>query len=841
MRRFNVTGMSCAACSARVERAVSALSGVKSCSVNLLTGKMTVEGAATGEEIVAAVIAAGYGASLEGETPKKQEKANNSLQNTAKNALIWRLALSFGALVPLMYLTMGAVMWGAPLPAPLAANPLAIALIELLLSLFVMAVNRRFFENGFRGLLHRAPNMDTLVSLGSGASFLYSVAIVFLMSAKYVSGTPEAAHHYLHELYFESAAMILALITVGKALEERAKGKTTSAVKELISLTPKTATVIIDGKECEIPASDIKVGDVFVVRPGEAVPTDGVVLFGEGGVDESALTGESIPVYKALGDTVLAASVNKSGYLRCEATRVGSDTAIAAVIRMVEDATATKAPIAKVADKVSGVFVPVVMGIALIATVINLIALGDFGYALGRGISVLVISCPCALGLATPVAVMVGSGVGARCGVLYKSAEALELAARASAVLLDKTGTVTRGEPSVTDVIPMGVDGDELLSVAASIEYKSEHPLARAIVDYAASRVKISEVTGFSAIAGAGVAASLDGREIYGASFDFIKTRALVTDEVRSLYERLADEGKTPLFFLRDGELIGVIAVADTIRADSREAVEELHKMGLSVIMLTGDNARTAAATRRAVGVDEVISGVLPDGKEAVVRRLQEKGRVVMVGDGINDAPALARADVGIAIGGGTDIAIESADVVLMRDRLRDVPRALRLGRATLAKIYGNLAFAFIYNIIGIPLAAGAFTPVFGWSLSPMFGALAMSLSSFSVVTNALTLGTFTAKEERREKKREMLEKTDMYVQKTVEKEENQMKFTMKIKGMMCPHCEARVKNTLLSLEGVESAEVSHEQGTAEVTGNTTAEILTAAVMGAGYEVLSVE
>ncbi len=841
MKKYNVKGMSCAACSSRVERAVSSLLGVESCSVNLLTGKMSVDGVATSEEIIAAVTKAGYEAALEEDAPKTKEKVNDSLHNSGIKSLIWRLALSFAALVPLMYLSMGFVMWGAPLPSVLRDNPMSIALIEMLLSFFVMTVNARFFKNGFLGIVRRAPNMDTLVSLGSGASFIYSLAIIFLMSAEYVHGSPDSASHYLHELYFESAAMILALITVGKALEERAKGKTTNAVRELISLTPKTATVIADGEERELPIEEIKVGDVFIIRPGDVVPTDGIVIFGEGGVDESALTGESMPAYKSVGDSVLAASVNKSGFLRCRATKVGADTAIAAVIRMVEDATATKAPIAKVADKVSGVFVPVVMAIALLAMVINFIALGNFGYSLGRGIAVLVISCPCALGLATPVAVMVGSGVGAKCGILFKSAEALELSARPSVVLLDKTGTVTKGEPGVTDVIPMGVGENELLYVAASLEYPSEHPLARAIVDYAGGRVEISEVSDFEAIAGAGVKAVVGGKEAYGASFDFLCGKTHVSDEVRSLYEKLADGGKTPLFFLYDGMLIGAIAVADTLREDSIEAIAELHEMGLSVTMLTGDNFRTATALGREAGVDEVISGVLPDGKESVVRRLKERGRVIMVGDGINDAPALARADVGMAIGGGTDIAIESADVVLMRDRLRDVPRALRLGRATLSKIYGNLAFAFVYNIVGIPLAAGAFTHLFGWSLSPMFGALAMSLSSFSVVMNALGLSGFKRAEERRDKKRKNTKKLNTGVQEPTKQEINNMKFTIKIRGMMCPHCEARVKSQLLAVEGVASVTVSHESGTAEIIGNCNAEALTRAVVDAGYEVLSVE
>lgn len=833
--------MSCAACAARVEGAVSSLSGVEVASVNLLTGSLSVEGAALEEEIISAVKRAGYGIVCESENKEKQEKANNDLQNSERRHLILRLVLSFAALVPLMYLSMGYVMWGAPIPAFLAKEPIAVAVLQMLLSLFVLVVNGKFFKNGFLGLVRGAANMDTLVSLGSGASFIYSVAVIFLMISENAGGATGAVGHYLHELYFESAAMILALITVGKALEERAKGKTTSAVRELINLKPKVATVIIDGREVEIPTSEIKVGDIFILRPGDVVPTDGVVIFGDGGVDESPLTGESIPVYKTVGDSVLAASVNKSGFLRCEATKVGKDTAIAAVIRMVEDATATKAPIAKVADKVAGVFVPVVMSISLLAVIINFICLGDFGYSLGRGIAVLVISCPCALGLATPVAVMVGSGVGARLGILFKSAEALELSARATTVLLDKTGTVTKGEPEVTDVIPIGCDEVRLLDCAASVEYPSEHPLGRAIVAYAEGRAVISPVTGFNAIPGAGVRAMLEDGEIIGASFDYISTLTDLGEDVSALYKRLADEGKTPLFFLLDGTLIGVIAVADTLREDSAIAVSELNKMGIFTVMLTGDNERTAMAIGNKLGVNEVISGVLPDGKEAVVRRFQENGRVIMVGDGINDAPALVRADVGIAIGAGTDIAIDSADVVLMRNRLSDVPRALRLGRETLGKIYGNLAFAFIYNIIGIPLAAGAFTPLFGWSLSPMFGALAMSLSSLSVVSNALTLTGFERGKRGCDRATDIIQNLDTGASKTREKETKSMKFTMKIKGMMCPHCEARVKSVLLSADGVASAIVSHESGEAVVEGNCNTETLIKAVTDAGYEVLSIE
>ena len=841
MKNYNVTGMSCAACSARVERAVRAIPGVESCAVNLLTESMSVAGDVPDSEIIAAVTAAGYGASLKDAQSKNAKNANNSLQTSENKSLVTRLVLSLVGIVPLMYLSMGYVMWDAPLPEALIANPIAIALVQMLLSIFVMLVNGKFFISGFMGVVHRAPNMDTLVSLGSGASFVYSVAVVFMMSAEYAGGSAAMANHYLHELYFESAAMILALITVGKALESRAKGRTTDAIKGLIDLSPKTATLLKDGKEVRVPVGEIKVGDVFIVRPGESIPTDGVVLEGEGGVDEAALTGESIPAYKTAGSEVLAATVNKTGFLRCEARRVGSDTAIAGVIKMVEEATATKAPIAKIADRVSGIFVPVVTAIALLAVLINFAVLGDFGYALGRGISVLVISCPCALGLATPVAIMVGSGVGARCGILFKSAEALELSGRPSVVLLDKTGTVTKGSPEVTDVIPIGCDEERLLTIAASLEYPSEHPLARAVVAYAEGRVAISATSGFEALAGSGVRATIDGKEALGASFDFISRTHSLPADTREIYERLADEGKTPLFFALDGELLGVIAVADTLREDSRQAVSELREMGLRTVMLTGDNPRTARAVGRAVGVDEVISGVLPDGKEAVVRRLQENGRVIMVGDGINDAPALARADVGIAIGGGTDIAIESADVVLMRERLRDVPRAVRLGRATLGKIHGNLIWAFVYNVIGIPLAAGAFVPLLGWSLNPMFGAAAMSLSSVSVVANALTLYGFARRERRRDEGLKNAEKLNTGATAPEKKEMDKMKFTMKIEGMMCPHCEARVKKCLIAVAGVESAEVSHEIGTATVVGTCDAAALKTAVTEQGYDVISVE
>ena len=824
MRQFDISGMSCAACSARVEKAVSSLEGVTSCSVNLLTNSMTVDGPAPDEKIVAAVVKAGYGASLKG-----GKKVNNNSQNGEEKKLLTRLLASIILLLPLMYLSMGHVMWGAPLPEFLSSSPLSIALLELIISGAVLVVNQKFFISGIKATVNGSPNMDTLVSIGSGASYIYSVVIVFLMIS---SDNP---HHYLHQLYFESAAMILTLITVGKMLEARAKGKTTDAINSLISLAPKTATVVRDGKEMTVLADQVRVGDIFLVRPGETIPVDGVVIDGLSSVNESALTGESVPVDKQAGDRVLAATQNTSGFMRCEATKVGSDTAIASVIKMVEDASAGKAPIAKVADRVSGIFVPAVMAIALITLVAWLIINGDFGHALARGISVLVISCPCALGLATPVAIMVGSGVGAKRGVLFKSAEALELTGRGKIIALDKTGTITRGEPEVVDIITAeGVFEKELLSVAGAIESASEHPLARAVCRYAEGRSMPMEISDFKALSGSGVYARVQSSEclaqseIYGGSYKFISTICDLS-VFKSDYERLTREGKTPLFFIRDGKPLGIIAVADAIREDSARAIADMRAMGLRVVMLTGDNSGTAAAIGKAAGVDEVISDLLPDGKEQAIKKLSECDRVIMVGDGINDAPALTRADVGMAIGGGTDVAIESANVVLMRDSLSDVVDAVRLGRSVLRNIYQNLFWAFCYNLIGIPLAAG----LFGLELNPMFGAAAMSLSSFCVVTNALRLNAFKPK----------YNKTKINNQKQEKIEEKQMKITMKIQGMMCPHCEARVRDVLTALDYVESAEVSHEKDTAVVTpkGDCPKEALVSAVEGAGYKVISVE
>ncbi len=824
MKSYNVTGMSCAACSARVEGAVAKLSGVTSCSVNLLTNSMNVEGDIADSEIISAVEKAGYGASLKGEPSKKD---NNNLQNSGIRPVTVRLVASIVLLVPLMYISMGHVMFGAPLPEFLSRNPLSIALIQCVLTAVIMVINQKFFISGAKGVINLSPNMDTLVSLGSLASFIYSLVIIFIMSDIQLSGGD--ATHYLHSLYFESAAMILALITVGKMLEERAKGKTTDAIKSLIKLSPKLATVKRDGEEILIPAEDMRLGDIFIVKPGESIPADGRVIFGESSIIEAALTGESIPADKTVGDRVLAATVNTSGYLECEATGVGSETAISRVIKMVEDATATKAPIAKVADRVSGVFVPVVMGISLITLILWWIIGGEFGYALGRAVSVLVISCPCALGLATPVAIMVGSGVGAKRGILFKTAEALELSGRADIILLDKTGTITEGKPRVVDVIPTGAPKDALLSVAYSVESNSEHPLARAIVNYCESHTEKLTVTDFKALSGSGVSAMLDGEEIFGGSFDFASRKVEITDEAREHYLRLTEDGKTPMFFIRDKKLLGIIAVADTVREDSRKSIEEMKKMGMRVVMLTGDNSRTANAIGRVSGVSEVIAGVLPDGKAEVVSNLRREGRVIMVGDGINDAPALSTADVGMAIGGGTDIAIESADVVLMRDSLYDAVTAIRLGKKVLKNIRENLFWAFIYNCIGIPLAAG----LFGLTLSPMFGAAAMSISSFTVVVNALRLNRFNPKY------------TNESSENDIPKgEDKRMNVTMKIEGMMCPHCEARVKNTLLGLSGVEAADVSHKSGEAIVTfdgDKVTGEALAAAVSAQGYEVLSVE
>ena len=835
MRKFDVTGMSCAACSARVERAVSAVEGVDSRAVNLLSNSMTVEGPASDEDIIGAVTKAGYGASPVGE--KKNTKNDNSdLQKQEQKHILVRFTVSAALLLVLMYIAMGHTMLSLPLPAYLAENPLSIALVQLIISGLILVINQKFFINGTKGIINRSPNMDTLVSLGSGASFVWSVCVVFMMSDGVMRG--EDVYHHLHGLYFESAAMILVLITLGKMLEASAKSKTADAVRALISLAPKTATVIRDGKELTIPASQVRVGDIFIVRPGESFAVDGVVTDGESSVNESALTGESVPADKSVGDRVLAATINGSGFLKCCATSVGEDTAIASVIRMVEDASATKAPISKIADKVSGIFVPVVIAISALTFAVWLAVSGlDVGYSLERAISVLVISCPCALGLATPVAIMVGSGVGARFGVLYKSAEALELVGRARFVLLDKTGTITRGSPEVVDVIPFGdcTEG-ELISLAASIESLSEHPLAKAVCNYAGDDSPKYPITDFKALSGSGVYGRQGESEVYGGSFKFISEKTDITDEVRRLYEKFAEEGKTPIFFCRDGVILGAVAVLDTVREDSREAIERLKALGLKVVMLTGDNEKTARTVGNMAGVDEVISEVLPDGKEAVVCSYSEKGRVVMVGDGINDAPALMRADVGMAIGGGTDIAIDSADVVLMRDSLMGVLNAVRLGRATLKNIKQNLFWAFIYNSIGIPLAAGAFIALFGWELNPMFGALAMSLSSVSVVSNSLRLNTFKELSAgvNNVKKQSDIGKINR------QKEKDEMKITLKVNGMMCPHCEARVKSALEALEAVRSAEVSHKSGEATVTLSAECErdTLVKAITDAGYTVV---
>jgi Cu2+-exporting ATPase len=818
--------MSCAACSARVEKAVLAVEGVTYCSVNLLTNSMSVEGADE-QSIIAAVKAAGYGASVKGKISSDRADPESETAKE-KKTLLFRLILSLLLLLPLMYISMGHVMWGFPLPNLLTHNPLVIALLELVFSGSVLIVNQRFFINGAKGALRRSPNMDTLVALGSGVSFGWSVYLVFKMCLE----DSIIQHHYLHELYFESAAMILTLITVGKILEAHAKGKTTSAIKGLISLTPKIATVERDGKEIQIPSSEVQVDDVFLVRPGESIAVDGVVIEGSSAVDESALTGESLPAEKLHGSYVYAATNNTSGFLRCKALKVGDDTAMARVVKMVSDAAATKAPIAKVADRVSGIFVPAVLLIALVTALVWLFVNNSLGYALARAISVLVISCPCALGLATPVAIMVASGIGARGGVLFKNATALEICGKAKTVALDKTGTITRGEPEVTDVMAFGADEAELLSVASALEQMSEHPLAKAIINYT-SVIGVSpcESENFSALFGNGVFCTVFGEDCYGGSYKFISEKAEIPPDAISYYETLSEAGKTPMLFTKGGRLLGIIAVADTVREDSKEAISELHKMGLRTVMITGDNERCARSIGMAVGVDEVISGLMPGEKEKVVKELSEAGRVVMVGDGINDAPALTRADVGMAIGRGTDIAIDSADVVLVRSTLLDVVSALKLSRATLKTIYENLFWAFIYNLIGIPLAAGAFIYLFGWELNPMFGALAMSLSSFSVVMNALRLNlkNFFKK----------YEKTNNYTLK----EEEEMVKVLEIDGMMCPHCEARVKQVLESLSGVLCADVSHKNGTARVISN--AELsdaeLTDAVTNAGYKVKGIK
>ena len=823
MKQYQVTGMSCAACSARVEKAVSKVPGVTACSVSLLTNSMGVEGAASDEAVIAAVEAAGYGASLKGAPAAAAD--DDPLADHETPALRRRLWVSLVFLAALMYLSMGHMMWGWPLPAFLAHNPMAQAILQLLLTGIIMVVNQRFFISGFKSLWHRSPNMDTLVALGSAASFGYSLYALFAMT-----GAQEDAAHWMHEFYFESAAMILTLITVGKMLEARSKGRTTDALKGLMKLAPQTATLLVDGAERAVPVAQVKRGDVFIVRPGESVPVDGVVLEGHSAVNESALTGESVPVDKAEGDAVSAATVNQSGFLRCEATRVGEDTTLSQIIRMVSDAAATKAPIAKVADRVSGVFVPVVIGIAALATAVWLLTGASFGYALARGISVLVISCPCALGLATPVAIMVGNGMGAKAGILFKTAASLEETGRVRVVALDKTGTITSGQPRVTDVLPApGVTEAELLSLAYSLEKRSEHPLARAVVERAeALGLSAREVADFTALPGNGLSAALDGAQLCGGSLAYISGRAEVREETRAQADRLSAGGKTPLLFCRERTLLGMIAVADAIKPESAQAVRELQNMGISVVMLTGDNQRTAEAIGREAGVDRVIAGVLPDGKESVIRSLQSQGKVAMVGDGINDAPALTRADIGIAIGAGTDVAIDAADVVLMNSRLTDVPAAIRLSRATLRNIHENLFWAFIYNIIGIPLAAGVFIPLLGWQLNPMFGAAAMSLSSFCVVSNALRLNLFDPHSARKDHKIKFA------------KERKTMEKTLKIEGMMCTHCSGRVKKALEEVPGVLSAEVSHESGTAVVTLGSPVDdaVLKKAVEDQGYQVV---
>ena len=833
MVQYNVTGMSCAACQARVEKAVSAVPGVTSCAVSLLTNSMGVEGTASEVDIIKAVEDAGYGASRKGggEARASGTEDDDALRDRETPVLRRRLIWSVGFVLVLMYFSMGHMMWGWPVPKFFEGNHVAVGLLEMLLAAVVMVINQKFFINGFKGLIHRSPNMDTLVALGSAASFGWSTWVLFQMTRAQADGNGAAVMEYMMDLWFESAAMILALITVGKMLEARSKGRTTDALKSLMRLAPKTATVERDGAEVTVPIGDVRVGDVFIVRPGESVPVDGEVLDGHSAVNESALTGESIPVDKAPGDKVSAATVNEAGLLRCRASRVGEDTTLAQIIKMVSDAAATKAPIAKIADRVSGIFVPTVISIAAVTTVVWLLLGREAGYALARGISVLVISCPCALGLATPVAIMVGNGVGAKNGILFKTSAALEETGRVEIVALDKTGTVTSGEPRITDIIPAeGVSEAELLRLSAGLERGSEHPLAKAVLSGAAERgIEPPAVMDFRAMPGNGVEAVLDGAKLLGGSVKFASSRVALSGELTKRAEGLSEEGKTPLIFLRDGEPLGLIAVADTIKPDSREAVERLRGQGIRVVMLTGDNERTAGAIGREAGVDEIIAGVLPEGKEAVIRRLQRQGKVAMVGDGINDAPALTRADIGIAIGAGTDVAIEAANLVLMKSSLADVPAAISLSRATLRNIHQNLFWAFFYNSIGIPLAAGVFVGL-GLTLSPMFGAAAMSLSSFCVVSNALRLNLVNIRDRRHDKK----------IKHKSKKEENSMEKTIKIEGMMCPHCEMRVKKALEAVQGVEEAEVSHTAGTAKLTlsGPVEDEILKKAVEDQGYEVI---
>lgn len=888
MEQYTVTGMSCAACSARVEKAVSKVEGVTSCTVSLLTNSMGVEGTAASQAVIKAVEDAGYGAvpkrmtSGAGMTEKKaavnMAEAEEALRDKETPMLRKRLIASLGFLIVLMYISMGHMMWDWPVPSFLQHNHVAMGLIQLLLTTVIMVINQRFFINGYKSLFHGAPNMDALVALGATAAFVYSTYALFAMTDAQLQGDIDGVMHYMHEFYFESAAMILTLITVGKMLEAVSKGRTTDALKSLMKLAPKTARVIRDGIESEVSIEQVEPGDVFVVRPGENIPVDGIILEGNSAVNEAALTGESIPVDKSEGDRVSAATVNQSGFLKCKAVRVGEDTTLAQIIQMVSDAAATKAPIAKVADKVSGVFVPIVIGIALITIVVWLLAGEGVGFALARGISVLVISCPCALGLATPVAIMVGNGVGARNGIMFKTAVSLEETGKVQVVALDKTGTITNGEPKVTDVIPVnGMTQEELLAFACALEAKSEHPLAKAVMERAkAEQLEVREVTEFQALPGNGLSARLGRTALYGGNYAFIQERAEISGSIKEQSEALAEQGKTPLFFARitdDGvhEFIGIIAVADVIKEDSPQAVKELQNMGIHVVMLTGDNERTARAIGAQAGVDEVIAGVLPEGKEAVIRELKAKGRVAMVGDGINDAPALTRADMGIAIGAGTDIAIDAADVVLMKSRLSDVPAAIRLSRRTLTNIHENLFWAFIYNVIGIPLAAGVWIPLFGWQLNPMFGAAAMSLSSFCVVTNALRLNLVRIHDAGRDRKRrnrmqygdnsqgireknvgnqesqkelkDELKKEVVRKDNDKIKEEKNMNKTMKIEGMMCGHCEARVKKALEALPEVAEAVVSHETGTAEVRleGEVAEDTLKKAVEDQDYKVLSIQ
>ncbi len=838
MEQYTVTGMSCAACSTRVEKAVSKVPGVSSCSVSLLTNSMGVEGNASAQAIISAVEEAGYGASLKGAAAQNQSHSTTEGEELLKDretpVLKQRLISSVGFLAVLMYISMGHMMWNWPVPSFIEGNHVAMGLLQLLLTVIVMVINQKFFISGFKSLWHKAPNMDTLVALGSGASFVYSTYALFAMTDAQMKGDMAGVMSYMHEFYFESAAMILTLITVGKMLEAKSKGRTTDALKSLMKLAPKTATIVEDGIEKTVPIEQVKKGDIFVVRPGENIPVDGVVLEGSSAINESALTGESIPVDKAQGDKVSAATVNQSGFIRCQATRVGEDTTLSQIIQMVSDAAATKAPIAKVADKVSGIFVPTVIAIALVTMAVWLLAGQGIGFALARGISVLVISCPCALGLATPVAIMVGNGMGAKNGILFKTAVSLEEAGKVQVVALDKTGTITSGEPKVTDLLPTeGITEEELLINAFALEKKSEHPLARAVLQKAGKlEIKVPEVEEFQALPGNGLSAVLEGRRLVGGNFTFISTQAEISEEMQKQSQRLAEEGKTPLFFARDGHLMGIIAVADVIKEDSPQAVKQLQNMGIHVVMLTGDNERTARAIGKQAGVDEVIAGVLPDGKESVIRSLKKKGKVAMVGDGINDAPALTRADLGIAIGAGTDIAIDAADVVLMKSQLSDVPAAIRLSRATLKNIHENLFWAFFYNVVGIPLAAGIWYPIFGWKLNPMFGAAAMSLSSFCVVTNALRLNLFHMHDAGKDKKIKM-----------IKKEESNMEKTMKIEGMMCGHCEARVKKCLEALPEVTEAAVSHEAGTAVVTlnGEIADDVLKKAVEDQDYKVLAIQ